>query len=118
MPRPPVDPARLEGEALTRWYLRTPHEIEAERNSAQEQRYREFFGGAETGQDYPRASATSPEPDPDVLWVANGHGGYRAARPGRDNSLVAPEPNALAESPGFFPASAAAREGGEFLEIG
>lgn len=29
-----VDSARLQGEALRQWYLRTPHEIEAERAAA------------------------------------------------------------------------------------
>jgi len=39
-----VDPARLQGEALTRWYLRSPAEIEQERREASERAHDEFFG--------------------------------------------------------------------------
>lgn len=38
-----VDPAGLQGEALRRWYLRTPDEIEAERAAIAEQAYKTFF---------------------------------------------------------------------------
>lgn len=38
-----VDPARLQGEALRRWYLRTPNEIEAERATAAEEAHDSFF---------------------------------------------------------------------------
>jgi hypothetical protein len=40
-----VDPARLEGEALRRWYLRSPAEIEEERQAAAAQAYENFFSG-------------------------------------------------------------------------
>jgi hypothetical protein len=38
-----IDPARLEGEALRRWYLRSPADIEEERRSAAAQRHDQFF---------------------------------------------------------------------------
>ena len=38
-----VDPASLQGEALNRWYLRSPDEIEQERQAAQAQKYNAFF---------------------------------------------------------------------------
>ena len=38
-----VDPARLQGDALRRWYLRTPAEIEGERAAAAERAYNTFF---------------------------------------------------------------------------
>jgi hypothetical protein len=41
-----VDPSRLQGEALRTWYLRSPVEIERERQSATQRRYNEFFGGS------------------------------------------------------------------------
>lgn len=47
MPDGPIDPATLEGDDLTRWYLRSPEEIEQERQAAAAQRYRSFFGQAE-----------------------------------------------------------------------
>lgn len=40
----PVDPSSLQGEALNRWYLRSPDEIEQERQIAQAQKYDTFFG--------------------------------------------------------------------------
>jgi len=43
MPPRQVDPARLEGEALRRWYLRSPEDLELERQAAEAQRYDTFF---------------------------------------------------------------------------
>jgi hypothetical protein len=37
-----IDPARLEGEALRRWYLRSPDEIDAERRQAADRAHDEF----------------------------------------------------------------------------
>lgn len=39
----PVDPSSLQGEALNRWYLRSPDEIEQARQNAYAQRYADFF---------------------------------------------------------------------------
>lgn len=41
-----VDPARLQGEALRRWYLRSPTQIEEERQAEAQRRYESYFGGA------------------------------------------------------------------------
>jgi hypothetical protein len=38
-----IDPARLQGEALRRWYLRSPAEIEEERRLAASRAYEAFF---------------------------------------------------------------------------
>jgi hypothetical protein len=40
-----IDPARLQGEALRQWYLRSPEDLEREREAADAQRYEDFFGG-------------------------------------------------------------------------
>lgn len=53
-----VDPARLKGEALRQWYLRTPADIAAEREAAASKRYAEFIGGARP-QEVARASASN-----------------------------------------------------------
>lgn len=37
-----TDPARLKGEALTRWYNRTPQEIQAEKDAAEQRRHDAF----------------------------------------------------------------------------
>jgi hypothetical protein len=39
-----VDPSRLEGDALDRWYRRTPDEIAEERRQAEQDRHEAFFG--------------------------------------------------------------------------
>jgi len=46
-----VDPAKLEGAELERWYRRTPDEIEQERRRKEHALYDEFFGeGASPGE--------------------------------------------------------------------
>ena len=45
MPRYAVDPSRLSGEDLRRWYTRTPAEIEQQRQAEVVRRHRSFFGG-------------------------------------------------------------------------
>jgi hypothetical protein len=44
-----VDPARLHGEELRRWYMRSPAEIEEERQAAAQRRYDSYFGGTRAG---------------------------------------------------------------------
>ena len=50
-----IDPARLDGDALTRWYLRSPADIEQEQRAAAAQKYDSFFGvlgdGGQAGDD-------------------------------------------------------------------
>lgn len=45
MPNRPVDPMTLTGEALRRWYLRTPEQMGKERQAKYDQQHREFFSG-------------------------------------------------------------------------
>ncbi len=45
MPNGQIDPARLEGEDLRRWYLRTPEETEQEKQLAAAKRYQDYFYG-------------------------------------------------------------------------
>ena len=45
MPDVSIDPGSLEGNALARWYLRSPSEIEQERQAAAARRYQDFFYG-------------------------------------------------------------------------
>jgi hypothetical protein len=61
-----TDPARLDGDALTRWYLRSPADIEDERQAAAAQRYAEFFGNAgQPSDEQNNTSADQPSPDHD-----------------------------------------------------
>jgi len=57
-----IDPARLQGDALTRWYLRSPAEIEAERRQSAEQAYNAFFG--QSGDTPPGAQPTNESAPP------------------------------------------------------
>jgi hypothetical protein len=65
MPDSPLDPANLQGDALTSWYLRTPTDIEQERQMAATQRYQDFFGGGGVDTD-PRFDQGSEAPAQDV----------------------------------------------------
>jgi hypothetical protein len=118
MPRTSVDPASLEGEALRRWYLRTPDQIENERWAAADRNYETFFRpladkGAAASAGAPQQAVASDE---DVLWMADGRGGYRAVRPeGRgifsDDVRGQSWPESLPDNP-------ADPEAAEFVEIG
>jgi hypothetical protein len=61
-----IDPARLEGDALRRWYLRSPDEIEEERRKKTEQSYNAFYNGLEglrepeLGSEYADTNTTEP----------------------------------------------------------
>ena len=97
MPEKPTDPAHLEGEALRRWYLRTPDQVEAERQAAAVQRFQAFFGAETSGSGEGASNASQPTkrmlaPDENVLWVANGRGGYRTVRPGADDFQTTLQP--------------------------
>ncbi|WP_395671828.1 HNH endonuclease signature motif containing protein [Phenylobacterium sp.] len=109
MARRPIDPARLNGEALTRWYLRSPAEIQRERDQAE----------ADSWHDYQLETRRQLEADPgprntvtpasaqDDLYIATGSGGWR--RIGGD-PLRAQEGD-----PSFRPAEP---EQGAFVSVG
>lgn len=120
MPRPSVDPARLEGDALNRWFRRTPDEIEAERRAAEDARHTAFFGGlrpAAVRQEVERPIVGATPSDPEVLWVATGSG-YRAVRRGQSDFLATLEPERSGAYSDLLPGNAAALEEGEFANIG
>lgn len=87
----PVDPSSLQGEALSRWYLRSPDEIERERQAAQAQKYDAFFGRTEPT-DQPTTSPTSAYQGASAAtgdgpaWAANGFNRWR----GQDQSAYGP----------------------------
>lgn len=121
MPRRPENPAQLEGEALRRWYLRTPSEIEAERMVAERLRHQSYFGGASA------ESALAPRTEPfnfdrtaasedDALWMANGQGGYRRIRPGSFDGTGMPDDEI--DHPSYLPSHPAAPEVGELHDAG
>jgi len=58
-----IDPARLRGDALTRWYLRSPAEIEEEKRQQAEQAYNAYFAQGETPPD-PRLAADGADVAP------------------------------------------------------
>lgn len=77
MPDSPVDPSTLEGDALRRWYQRTPADIEQERQAARMQQYNDFFGGLPTPQSPtdtgPHSApsigpSTAPDVDQSAQW--------------------------------------------------
>lgn len=59
-----VDPASLEGEALLRWYRRTPQEIEEERRRAATEAYNRFFYPTQSDQTVSSNDAVANSQDP------------------------------------------------------
>lgn len=114
-----LDPARLEGEQLRRWYLRSPDEVERERQAVIEQRSANFFRGASTAAQGAKPPNQRPDTSGfDALWVADGSGGYRAVRPKQSDFLRTLEPDGTDVQPAYLPENAAAPETGDFVGVG
>ena len=83
-----INPARLEGEALRRWYQRSPGEIEEERRRANDYAYDAFFFPKRdqrpdaVAQDASQAGGESA--DDALVWNQVGEGRWRAARARQD----------------------------------
>lgn len=109
-----VDPARLQGAALRRWYLRTPDEVEAERAAASEAAYNAFFSqpGSRAASDFDiatrgptapapaklRAVGNSPSIGPDQEYRAGGDQPLPPKAEGRAGPYV----QVAATAPGFW----------------
>lgn len=83
-----IDPARLQGEALRRWYLRAPAEIEVERRKAAAHAYDSFFRPENPA---PRSSPHQPhdagraDDATCVAWTAIGDNRWRGIRLSADD---------------------------------
>jgi hypothetical protein len=84
-----IDPARLHGDALTQWYLRSPADVEEEKRQAASRAYDAFFSKPEDPQsDRGPEAASMPAPasnaagisDADVIWRQIGPNRYRSER--------------------------------------
>jgi hypothetical protein len=118
MPRTLVDPARLQGEALQRWYLRTPNEIDAERMATADQRHQDFYNPPQKKRGFTQAEMhlqPTMAGGEDVLWMPTGRGGYRAIGRRAGDAWSDIEETA---PPASLPANPAAPEAAEFQEIG
>jgi hypothetical protein len=124
MPHSRLDPARLQGEALQRWYVRSPEDVEEARQAAHAQRYGAFFGGPPRPQIDP---GFSRDLDPSVSNVDPGF------NRGPDEFIPWPnkqiDPGFSAEADRWFGPTYSTRrfvdrglagpgDGGDFIEIG
>jgi hypothetical protein len=79
-----IDPARLEGEALWRWYQRSPAEVEEERQAKAAQVYDSFFGASNASSSAADANDVAPQGiasvDPAIGWNQIGDKRWRATR--------------------------------------
>lgn len=95
----PVDPASLEGDALTRWYRRTPQQIAEERRRAAAEAYNRFF--------YPTPSDPALNTDSAVDIQDSSPGDGQEPTDGQvDRSAgysTAPPPAQATEKPASFP---------------
>lgn len=82
MPDGWTDPGSLDGDALTQWYLRSPADIEQERQAAADRRYQNYFYGSDETRPVP-ADYSTPAP-------------YAAAGAGLDSEAAAPIDNEAA----------------------
>jgi hypothetical protein len=106
-----IDPGRLQGDELTRWYLRSPAEIEQERQAAATRRYQDFFHGPLGTDPDPGFAREAPAPDRDVdpefavslpttsqhidpgfTWVPAGPDRFRGVRLTGDGESANPSP--------------------------
>jgi hypothetical protein len=103
-----IDPARLEGDALTSWYLRSPAEIEQEKRQRAEQAYNAFFGQSGEGQsDSSTAGADDDTGSVDLsqpMWTQVGPNRWRSAPTTEDQ----PPQGASAASDASYQLAAAA----------
>lgn len=110
-----IDPSRLQGEALRRWYLRSPQDLEQERQAAQARRYDEFFRATPSADIDPGNSRRPASPvwdadpsislnlgtagtdiDPEISWVSAGANRWRrvnvSSTPSTSNSRALSAP--------------------------
>lgn len=78
MPERQIDPARLEGEALRRWYLRSPAEIERERQATANAGHAAFFG-ADHSDEGARGFGATQDPSPAGPQFAGSAGTLQAS---------------------------------------
>lgn len=76
MPYSSVDPAALSGDALDRWYRRTPDEIEEERQAAEQARYHDFFGGSDGRASQQTTDHADPSPSDGIAGSTDQAGSW------------------------------------------
>lgn len=137
MPDGPIDPATLQGDALTNWYLRSPDDIERERQSAAAQHYDAFFGnggdidpGFSRGLELPSqdvdpgftrdSEASTPDVDPGFTWVPAGPNRWRSVSVASDNAPASVTPDGLATNDGAVidRGLAGPDDGAQLIDIG
>ncbi|MEO8115175.1 MAG: HNH endonuclease signature motif containing protein [Phenylobacterium sp.] len=138
MPNRAIDPASLQGDALTRWYQRSPWEIEQERQAAEARRHDDFFGAIRHADSDPGFGRRSEEPpgnvdpgfsrgfdtpakdiDPGFNWVAVGPNRWRSERIYVHGHPQGTEDRASFHDGGFLDRRGAGPDdGGEFAEVG
>lgn len=83
----PVDPARLQGEALRQWYLRSPQEIEQEKRDAEARKHAQFVASIHEDEREPEDAAGSPL-DHAVEAFRDWQHGPKIARPNTAESFI------------------------------
>jgi hypothetical protein len=134
-----IDPSRLHGDALRRWYLRSPADIEQERQADEAQRYNSFFErerGADLKPGFSREPEASPrnvdpgfgrEPetppqniDPGFSWIQAGPNRWRSATASSHSPNSAADVQGEQQNDGAFldKGLAGPEDGGQLIDVG
>ena len=134
-----IDTSRLQGEALQRWYLRSPQDEEQERQATAAQRYDDFFhagsgaafepgigrGPASPAQDVdPGISlgreTPSPDIEPGISWIPAGPNRWRRAAVASDSPNSAIDLQDEQQTDGAFldKGLAGPDDGGQLVDVG
>jgi len=95
-----IDPARLDGDALTRWYLRSPADVENERQTVAARRYADFFGDPGDGANENDGASEDQSPrDSRGALGRQDRPQPRASRGGLDDGVYRPGQDELQSTP-------------------
>lgn len=116
-----IDPARLDGDALRQWYLRSPADIEEEKRQAAARAYDVFFSQPDSSQPVDNARPTPTPSDPSQDAGTDATRNWRQIGPNRFRSESTPPdstPVSGTDSSGFQLASAPFPDWGRWPILG
>jgi hypothetical protein len=84
----PIDPARLKGAELERWYRRSPEEVEAERRAAEQRKHGAFVASIHENEREPEDGGFRSPLDLAADALHDFQGGPKIQRPNLAESFI------------------------------